>query len=248
MGQRVSSGQAAANALGDFLRTQLLPSVEVRTKWISARMSPKNVVTIVPIGKRAREDVVGPGTNVSSVALTVAGAQNPTQRIVTRLGYYMQPIQLDVWCSSYDERDELVDMLDDALTQGINVTCAQYLQANGGYEEFGAFDPIRDGILLPLREQDGYTGFVDVLLDEPETTDTPDSMARSEYRATYYGNAQGEYARTRIVPRVTTLTFAGQAYDSQQAGTPYNTVTFTQNVSPPPAVSVVFGSVPTLIP
>lgn len=233
---RVSTGQAGANALGDWLRSQLDPAVKVKTKWDTQKLPPRGVVTVVPVGRRRREDVHAPFDVLQRQDLVHTGGPTPTTKLVMRLGGYIQPMQLDVWCSTYDERDELIDLLDDALT-------ASPLKTLGAYavEENLTADPVRDGILLRLRPQDGYEGFVDVLFDEPEIDDTPDAVQRSEFRATYFGTSRGDYTRVRIVPRLTRLSLQAAIYDSEINPSPLTLVTFSQNPTPPPPVLITHG-------
>lgn len=245
MGQRVSTSQAAANALADWLRSQLDPAVKVITKWGYRRLDAQPVVTIVPVGRRRRENMIAPFT-ATTVDLDLAGSQAPTQKTVFRLGCYTQNLQLDVWTSEYDTRDEVIDQLDDALTAGIPQTLQQYIAAQALLGNFITADPVRDGILLALREEDGYSGFVDILLDEPQVEDAADSVTQGEFRATYFGEAMGDYTRTRITPRITALVLKEQVYVSAEPPSltvvPYQVTTFSQNPTPPPAVKVTHST------
>jgi hypothetical protein len=245
LGQRVSTGQAGCNSLAAWLASQLDPAIKVIAKWGYKRLNPHPVVTIVPVGKRRREDVHAPFDTVTT-NLTSATAALPTQQVKFRVGGYMQNIQLDVWASEYDTRDEVIDMLDDALTAGTAQTLAQYFAAQALLGNFLTGDVIRDGVLLQLREEDGYEGFVDILLDEPDTHDDPDAVARGEFRATYFGEMRGDYIRTRITPRITKLVLKEQVYVSATPPSPtvvpYQVTTFTQNPTPPPVIKVTHGT------
>lgn len=242
---RVSTGQAAANALAEYLHGVLGPDVVVKSRWPSSgKRLPLKAVTIVPVGRRQRVDVQQ-DTRVlvqEDLQTPPGGAAQPTAQISVRIGSYVQPMQLDVWCQTYTDRDDLIDRLDDALTQGEEATL---ISTETGLPLVTS-DPWRDGILLQLLPADGYTGIAELLFDEPEVSDDAESIQRSEFRATYIGEARGDFARTRIVPRMTEIIEAVQTYTSPVAPpgatVPYATSTLTLNPTPPPTVTVTRGS------
>lgn len=227
---RVSTGQAGALALASYLQGQLSSDIVILAKWPDAgTRKPKRMVTVVPVGRRQRLDVSQDKQILSRVNVNATTAQ-----LVIRVGAYIQPTQLDVWDNTYAGRDDIIDQLDDALTQGLMVTLP-----NAGVID----DPVRDGITIPLMVP--YVGNVDVWMDEPEIDDSPDSVQRSEYRATYFGEIRGDFARTRTVARMQSLTAKIQtstyAPGTAPAGTQYDTTTLAVNPTPPPAVKITHG-------
>ncbi len=240
MSQRTSTGQAAANALASYLTTQLGRDIRVLARWpqASTRAVVKDV-TIVPVGSRRRVDMQMTAVTIASQPLTVANGIPTSTKSTIAIGQYEQNFQLDVWANSYDARDDIIDQLDDALTQGPSVTLGSVYQ---GLQS----DPVRDGVLVALSSADGYTGIVDFLLDEFDQDDSPDSIQRSEYRATYSGWARGVFARQRAIPLLVQATLKEQVYEAPAppllTQVPYMTATLSPNATPPPAVKVTRGT------
>lgn len=239
---RVSVGQAAANAMAKWLGSQLGKDVTVRAKWPQASTRAKTkVVTIVPIGRRRRLDAISPTYIVARTNTTAVNATNPQARALLRLGFYMQAMQIDVWATSYDERDDLVDQLDDALSASPQQTV---IGTSGQPIELDDF--VWDGgTVLQLLPADGYVSqdgslppCVNMAFDEPEVDDDPDSVQRGEYRATYFGEARGEFFRWRTVPRLTQATVQLQSQEiNPQGGASLSTSTR-------PVLAVAFAQSP----
>lgn len=229
---RVSTGQAGAEALKAYLQGQLTSDITVMSKWPDANTrKPRRIVTVIPVGRRQRLDVSQDQAILARTNLSSTQAQ-----ITVRVGAYIQPVQLDVWDYTYAGRDDLIDQLDDALTQGWAVTMPAQVATD---------DPVRDGITIPLVTAP-YVGNVDIWLDEPEIDDSPDAVQRSEYRATYFGEMRGDFMRVRTVPRMASLTAKIQsstyAPGTAPAGTLYDTTTLSVNPTPPPAVNITHGT------
>jgi len=171
--QQVSIGQACANALARWLQTTLSPDVTVFERWPDPNTKlPAKSVSVLRVGRRARM----PAWQLDVAAVQVIG-NGPEAQIAYQLGGIEQAMQIDVWATSDAERDDILAQLDVVLYAGIDQT----LGLPG--------DPIRDGILLPLL--DGFDGNnCDYWFDEPEIDDTPGAMQRSEFRATFFGEAR----------------------------------------------------------
>jgi hypothetical protein len=106
-----------------------------------------------------------------------------------------QPLQLDVWAHTDTERDDLLARLEPAL----NASKAKSMPSLA----LVGTDPVEQGIALLLS--DGWEGFVSYWFDEPQLTDTPDAVQRSEYRATYHGSAAMQLTIDAESPRLARL-------------------------------------------
>lgn len=232
---RVSVGQAAANALALWLQQALTRDITVYSHWPEADVRlRRRVVSIVPVGRRIRSDAVGvyttpQRTNISATQATVQ----------FQLGGIIQPIQLDVWASSQDERDDAIAQLDDALCAGIPATLNV---ANSTQSITG--DPMRDGLLLQMG--DGFQGnYVDFWFDDASIDDDADAIQRTEYRAIFMGEARTAYTVTRTVPRLLDVELKVQVTQApvppSLSAVPYDTTTLTPNAGPPPTVRVTHG-------
>lgn len=234
---QVSVGQACANAIAAFLRTQLSEDVTVFDRWPEANVQlPPRGVSVVKVGRRRRLDVMQ--------ALAIVTRTNETATIAQvglYLGSFEQPIQIDVWETSDDGRDDLIAQLDDAFTQGVEQTLLPPGQDPIAAGVTG--DPVRDGILVPLVAADGYAGNVDCLFDEPDIDDDDKGVQRDEYRATYRGSATGTFYRVRLVPRLVAPTLKLKPHEgaSDYPGQKYDTYTLETNPSPPPATKTTYG-------
>jgi len=107
-----------------------------------------------------------------------------------------QPAQLDVWATSDAGRKDLVARLTQALHAGAG-------------ESAGAEDaePVGQDLLLTLS--DGWTGWAVADFDAPEIRDTPETVKRSEYRATYAGSLAVWRLLRAQSPRITRASLAG---------------------------------------
>lgn len=237
MALQVSIGQACANALASYLRSALTPDVVVYDRWpepsvpMFASPTPggapaRAAVSVVKIGKRVRSDAWG----------IWLGSQTPigtTQADVTFLyGGIEQPMQIDIWAKTDDDRDDLIAQFDNVLYAGLPTTVPG---ATG--------DPVRDGILVALG--DGFSGYyADYWFDSAEIGDSPDSTQIAQYRATYFGEARTAYGSSEIVALAQKLKLSVQASPQSPppAGTLYQQTTLTPNPNPPPAVKVTSSS------
>lgn len=180
----VSPGQAAANALANYLDQALSDDVVVYPRWaeLDAQLSPK-VVTVVKVGARRRLDVVGESTQSQELL-----PDGKTIRVTRAIGSFEQPMEIHVWANTDSDREDLIAQLDQALNAGIPTT----LGLDG--------DPWRDGVLVALLESDQFIGNIDCWFEEPEYIDNADSIQRREYRALYIGEARGLFSVIQDTP------------------------------------------------
>jgi hypothetical protein len=197
---RTSIGQACSNALAKWLASQLPASILVQARWPEASVvapgaaSGKTaVVTVHRQGKRTGHDLLGRGTMASSQPIPNTIPQQ--YYLLIEFGQITQPLQLDVWCATDVDRDQTIDFLDDALNVGWEETLGPVGTSGVGWSVTASDDPVRDGLLLPLDPNDGYAGLATVLLESPEIQDDAESVAASNYRAFYSGNATGVFSR-----------------------------------------------------
>lgn len=188
---RVSVAQAACNSLADWLRQQMDPGVVISPIWVeTSGQLPQKMISIVKVGKRSGLDVLPARYSETTVQVSPTVAQ-----VAMTWGSYTQPVQLDVWAKYDADRDDMIAQLDEVLTGGADKT--------GAYPAGATDDPVRDGLLLPMRALDGFGGNVDFWFDEVEIYDSAESAARSEYRATYFGEARGVLTILKNVPVIT---------------------------------------------
>lgn len=107
-----------------------------------------------------------------------------------------QPAQLDVWATSDAGRKDLMARLTQALHAGAG-------------ESAGIDDAEAVGQELLLVLGDGWTGWAVADFDAPEVQDTPESVKRSEYRATYGGSIAVWRLIRAQSPRITRASIAG---------------------------------------
>jgi hypothetical protein len=221
---RTSVGQAAANSVAAWLTASLSPDVTVLAQWPTSTQLPVNangrvkVVSVTKVGKRRRIDA-----NLPMAPLSLSPTGSASARATFPIGIYIQPLQIDVWCAYEVDRDDLIDQLDDVLNVGVDQTL--------GSDSIGPLtdDPVRDGVVLPLAEENGYTGYLDCWFDEPDTEDNPNTIERVEFRATYAGEAHGAFARIREVPilKAATLKLKTSESPAPPPAIPFDTTTIT---------------------
>lgn len=207
-----SIGQAMANAIAAWL-TQALPNtILVQARWPEGSVKAPGresgytaVVTVYRQGKRTREPILGT-TGFQSSAL-IPGTNPKQYALLIDIGQVIQPIQLDVWATSDIDRDDAIYQLDTALNVGWNQTLGPVGTTGVGWAVTANDDPVRDGLVLALSPDDGYAGLCEVVLDEPEIADDPDSIAISNYRAFYSGTARGSFSRVATGALITTPSF-----------------------------------------
>jgi hypothetical protein len=228
----LSVGQVAANSVAAWLQASLSPDVTVSARWPGTTQLPVNsanrvkAVTVTKVGRRTRLDAELPLVPLAQTMLTTT-----TASATFPIGAYAQPLQIDIWCAYDSDREDILDQLDDVLNQGVDKTI----------DPTRADDPVRDGIVLPIPEENGYVGYLDCWFDEPEIVDDPVSVQAAEYRASISGVVRGTFARIREVPTLHVVTAAIKSSEASPApaGQPYETVTLTAT---PDGIVVTHGT------
>ena len=161
--------QAALNSLATWLTSQISSGVEISARWPSPdRALPAKAITIIKAGNTF--DTPIERNIINQVDSLLDNSTIATWQIRSR----RQPLQLDVWATTEPDRDDLLAQLDSALNA-----------AESPVTSFG--DAAGSGLLLNIA--DGWVNsFADFSFDGPSITDTPDSVQRSEYRATISGD------------------------------------------------------------
>lgn len=195
----VSIEQAAKNALAVYLAAQI-PTATFLDRWPEAGQDVANRTISVIFAADSDEEYWQPTLQSSTPNV---GSNPPTVTAIYEIASVTQPLQLDVWCTSETDRDDLVKKLADALSLGVGVTLAQ--GATGG-------DPVRNGILLPLA--DGWSGNVDITFDRARRVNTSDSETRSEYRAMALGAARMVRTETRTLPEMKAIHLKQKTYET----------------------------------
>lgn len=226
----ISIGQAAASALATYLGAALTDDIGVVDRWpefgprLFQATSPgepdfRAVVSVLHVGRRERLSVVM-GPRLGDVTPMPGGQV----QITWQIGSYVQPLQIDVWAKTDDDRDDVVRQLDELLNAGSNAIPGA-----------PRTDPVADGLALQLDPASGYVGIADYYLDEPENNEDPEAVIRSEYRASYFGEARGPFTRTVIVPAIK----AAHLQSYLAAGTlPPASLLQTWTVKPPSVAAV----------
>lgn len=197
MSKLVSIQQAAANAFADYLSNALnnpkvypkpnwKDPVVVEPRWPDAKKLPARAITISFAGPRTNgsDPVLGWWHYSSKVVPQPPGL--PAGVVMWRwlVGWYEQPVQMDVWTLADVDRDDLIARLDVALHSGPGELSP---------DQPGGHDPIVDYLVVPLRQEDGWPGaFCDVYFadDGPTLIDTPVNAQQSLYRATWRGTLE----------------------------------------------------------
>lgn len=251
---RVSIGQAGCNALAGWLRSQLPSDVSVIPNWPEPSVTmfapgrdglpqSRAVVSITKVGRRERDNIAQAFAVEGRSDFTAPAGSPPNARVTFRIGSFIQPAQIDIWATNEDDRDDIIDRLDDALTAGADKSLA-----NTPYSVGVTDDPVRDEVLVGLLAADGYSGIVVCWFDEPDITDTPDRVQQGEYRCTYFGQIRGDFTRTKIVPRLVAQELKAQVYDNTATAPAtsvllYDTTTITVQANvPPPGPKVTKGT------
>jgi hypothetical protein len=224
---KVSVSRAAVQALGAWL-TQSLEGVTVRDKWPPAGVPLKGrVVTIVAVGNRERGDSYGTVEIASRTNISATQC-----RIRFRQGEVSQPLQLDVWAGSDVDRDDVIAQLDQVLHAGRSET----LNIKNSVQTVGS-DPWSDELTLAFDPTGPYDGdYCTFLFDDVAIDDTPESIQRAEYRATFLGSSKMPFSTFKVVPRLINATFAQQV--TQDVTPPnYDTTTLTANGTDDPTVT-----------
>ncbi len=194
MAVSVSIGQAACNALAKFLRTVLTPDCTVYDRWpepgvdLFAPLQPDGpnqrlALTVHRFGRRTALDVVMPPDDGTATQISDTQVTLDWQTVS-----FIQPIRLVGWANTDDDRDDLVNQLDTALSLGTNFSIPGSAPDN----------PVRDGVQCAFDPADGYQGYIDYYLDEVSIDDDPASVQRAEMQLTYWGEARGGFARVSV--------------------------------------------------
>lgn len=199
---QVSVGQQAANALATYLRQTLSGDVVVYSHWPKGPDLPERVVSIIPVGRRTRGDEYGTLEFVDQTNLQPASlSAGQTATVTIKTGEQTQPIQLDIWCTTFDGRDDIIAQLDQLLYQGPVTT----MNVPGSTQVVYS-DPVIDELVLPFDQANSvnpspYAGqTVAYQFDDCSIDDTPDSIQRDEYRAIFLGEARMAKTVFRTVP------------------------------------------------
>jgi len=137
---RTSVGQAAANSVAAWLTASLEPDITVLGRWPSSSKLPVNpqgrvkVVSVTKVGRRRRLDVNMPDATIAS-----SKTGPVTARVTIPLGIYIQPLQLDVWCTYDVDRDDIIDQLDEELVQTHDPEREDFLVTVFKSEELGFY-------------------------------------------------------------------------------------------------------------
>lgn len=178
----VSIQQAAANAAVAYLQDKM-SGVPIHSRW-PAKEFPGRSITLIFAGAR-RDQLLDPHM------VSRANYGDYHTRATWVVAECTQPFQLDVWSTSFLERDSIVADLD------------IYLRA--GREPLGtftSFDPVANGFFVALGdgwEESGATA--DFSFEAPELEDYPDSVGRSQFRASYRGVAHMKLSVQVTSPR-----------------------------------------------
>jgi hypothetical protein len=203
----VSVEQAAANALGRWLASQLPPAeVTVDTRWPEASVDmPAKAITILLAGPPEEEPL-------DPIVVAEAPIDATHAMFTWRISALRQPLQMDVWTRYDPDRDDLLARLRPLLNAGMRATLGAY-NAN----------PVRHGIVLPLA--DGWDGTADCFFDRPDRFDSPVAVQRCEYRAVYRGWADVDLTITAPSARLARLSLVQRLRDT--AGSSARTTTVT---------------------
>lgn len=167
----VSIDQAATNAFVTYLTTKL-PDVKVSGRW-PGQTFPGKAITVIPAGSRK-------DTAVDPRVLSKVNVGSTQTDAVWQVAACVQPYQLDVWATSYLDRDDIKARLDEHLRAGYGSLSPT--PANR--------DPFGNGCCIAVTN--GWEAFqtsAKFTFEDPDYTDTPDSISRSQFRLTYRGQA-----------------------------------------------------------
>jgi len=195
----ISIGQAAANALTAWLKSQVPNDVAVYPHWadpdvVFGRLSDASpvskIISVVKYGRRQRLDVNGFQQTVSTTAI----AGSTLSQVRTELGSFIQPMRIEIWATSDMARESVIALLDVALSAG-------FMPLQVGANPVDA-DPLADHVVVPLLETDNFVGNVDFWFDAPEYDDDADNIQRNRYTSAYFGEARGIFSLLETVPTI----------------------------------------------
>ena len=162
--------KAACNVLGRFLAAHVR-DLQVSYEWPEADQDlPPMGLTILQVGEPKDEQIQ---INASNYVKVDARTGLYTWEILAR---YVD-LQLDVWAQYEAERSGIVAELDEVMHLGELYT-------------LGEGDPVRDGLLLPLKFGiDGFRGTIDYTFSGASFPQDPGKVRAAEWRATFNGTA-----------------------------------------------------------
>lgn len=191
MSKLVSASQAAKNAVAAFLQNAInnppawmgkpVASVIVEPRWPDPKKLPERAITIIDAGPYSygADPVLGWWHEAELVDPQPPGLPTGMQMWRWVVGWYEQPVQLDIWSWSDIDRDDLITRLEYAIRTGPGDTTSL------------VGDPISDYIILPMLQVDDQLGLwcsADFSEDGPTRVDTSMSASRTMYRATWKGS------------------------------------------------------------
>lgn len=145
---------------------------------------------------------------------------------VWRIRACEQPVQLDVWATYEAHRDDIMARLEPALNASAGETLGDATDDT----------PTDNGVLLALREEDGWPGYVDFDFDRPRRTHAQGDQKQGQFRAMYLGKAEffllvkaqsARMARIAVRQRINGATAAIATSTYSASGEPTETITIT---------------------
>lgn len=198
---------ASFNALCNYLASAM-PDVKVEPRWPDpSKQLPQLGITIIPAGGLKKLYMDQPQVVTSEVI------PSSVNKIWTfRIAEYEQPFQMDVWSHFSADRDDIVARLENYLNVGDS-------QLSVNSNNVSILPAQTDSLVLELA--DGWEGSnATYYFDESITyDDTPEQVARQEYRATYSGNLYCNLTKKVVAPQLTTALVLLKTTDD----TTYNT-------------------------
>lgn len=184
----VSIQQAAINAAVAYLKTRITDA-PIYSRWPTGDFTG-SAITLIPAGTR-RDTVLAP-TLINSTPISAT-----LTRAVYQVGQCIQPIQMDIWATSFDERDSLMAEVDAAIRAGFtSLTVNPPVFA----------DPVALGFWVDIasgwESTDTKAYFI---FESPDYEDTADAIKRRQYRATYMGDAYMNLVQSANAPRQTQI-------------------------------------------
>lgn len=194
----ISIQQATASALQAYLQARM-PDVDVSDRWPNGdkRLPPK-AISILMAGRR-RDFEIQP--HIVAIDNLTFNRGDYTWGIK----FITQPLQLDVWATSDIDRDDILARLDDFLNAGATSLV-------------GALnvDPVENGLILQLDSYGWPASIADYEIGGPYINDSPNSIARDEFRATVEIDASALLTVTRTSARQRLIHLAMQLNEEQQ--------------------------------
>lgn len=176
----VSVQQASLNAAVAYLKTKIT-SATIHSRWPGIDF-PGDAITLITAGSRH-------DTALDPRILSAVNQGSTQTSAVWQIAECTQPLQLDVWSTSFLGRDNIIAQLDTYLRAG-----QQPIAGNS------FLDPVGNGFFVALA--DGFDAFQTTAkfsFSGPDHEDSPDSVTRSQFRATYRGTLYAKLA----IPAVT---------------------------------------------